>query len=153
MWDFILLLLAIMIWMVSLFLVGEAAKSQRWVFGGVEGMPDPYSGVFMSQLVSFCFILLWFGRILLLGRFPREPMEFLAQILLRPAPLTPGFLVASFPPLIVGLVKLITILVASRKMLTGDIALQNRLWVTFVFIIFHLLTATVAFVILARTFL
>lgn len=153
MWDFILLLLAITIWMVSLLLVGEAAKSQRWVFGGVEGIPDPYSGVFMSQFISFSFILLWFGRILLLGRFPREPMEVLAQLLLRPAPLTPGILVASFPPLIVGLVKLITILVASRKMLKEDIAVQNRLWVTFVFIIFHLLTATVAFAILARTFL
>ena len=139
--------------MVSLFLVIEAAKSQRWAFGSSEGKPDPYSGVFMSQMISICFILLWFVRTLLLTRLPQEPLEFLTRVLLRPGQFTPGFLMASFPPLIVGLVELITVLAGSRGGLAEEVEARSRLWVTFVFVFFHLLTALAAIALLTRFFL
>lgn len=153
MWDFILLLLSITIWMVSLFLVTEAAKSQKWAFGSVEGIPEPYSGVVLSQVISICFILLWLVRTLLLTRLPHEPLQLLAQVLLRPGQFTPGLLVASFPPLIVGVVKLITVLAVSRGRLAEEVDARSRLWVTFVFLGFHLLTASAAIAVLARFFL
>ncbi len=112
--SFILLLLSITLWMVSLFLVAEAAKSQRWAFGVGEGIPNPNSGVFMSQTISFCFILLWLVRTLLLTRVPQEPMQLLSLVLLRPGQFTPGFLLGSFPPLVVGLVMLTMVLAGSR---------------------------------------
>lgn len=138
--------------MVSLFLVAEAAKSQRWAFGVGEGMPDPYSGVFMSQIISFCFILLWLLRTLLLTRVPQEPVQFLSHVLLRPGQFTPGFLLASFPPLVVGLVKLTTVLAGSRWRSGEDAEARSRLWITLAFVVFHLLTASAVVVILTRFF-
>ena len=52
MWNFVLLLIALLLWAISIFLVAEAAKNQKWAFGGTGGMPEPYSGVAMSQLLS-----------------------------------------------------------------------------------------------------
>ncbi|MCH8054705.1 MAG: hypothetical protein IH857_00935 [Deltaproteobacteria bacterium] len=77
----------------------------------------------------------------------------LAQVLLRPRQFTPGLLVASFPPLIVGVVKLITVLAVSRGRLAEEVDARSRLWVTFVFLGFHLLTASAAIAVLARFFL
>ncbi|MFQ5683858.1 MAG: hypothetical protein ACE5HC_11370 [Candidatus Binatia bacterium] len=153
MWHFILLLLCITIWMVSLFLVVEAAKSQKWAFGGLEGIPEPYSGVFLSQVISLVFLLLWLVRTVLLTGLPYEPFQLFTQILLRPAQFTPGFLMASFPPLIVGLVKLITTLAVPRDRPVQEEESHSRLWVTLVFVVFHLLTALAAIVIFTRYFL
>jgi len=114
MWQFVLLLIALLLWAISLFLVGEAAKSQRWALGGPEGMPEPYSGVAMSQLLSCLFIVLWIARSYLSIRPAQDPLYFISQLLVRPEQLTPGFLLGVFPPLIVGVVKLITALVVSR---------------------------------------
>jgi hypothetical protein len=138
--------------MVSLFLVAEAAKSQRWAFGVGEGIPDPHSGVFMSQIISFCFILLWLVRTLLLTRMPQEPMQFLSHVLLRPGQFTPGFLLATFPPLVVGLVKLTTVLAGSRWKLGEDAEARSRLWITLAFVVFHLLTASAVVIILTKLF-
>lgn len=151
--DFIILLLSITLWMVSLFLVAEAAKSQRWAFGVGEGIPDPYSGVFMSHFISFCFILLWLVRTVLLTSVPQEPIQFLSQMLLRPGQYTPGFLLASFPPLVVGLVKLITVLAGSRWKVGDDSEARSRLWITFAFVVFHLLTVLAVVAILTGFFL
>src|ERR1051325_2018645 len=106
MWNFVLFLLALFLWAVSLFLVAEAAKSQKWALGG-EGLPDPYSGVGMAQFLSLIFILLWTARVFLMSQLP-DPLHFISQLLLKPDQLTGGFLLAVFPPVVVGLVKLIT---------------------------------------------
>lgn len=153
MWDFVLFLISILLWMVSLFLVGEAAKSQRWAFGGPEGMPEPYSGVVMSQTVSLLFIVLWILRTYLLTRPVQDPLHFLPELLLRPDHLTPGILLANFPPLIVGIVKLITALVVSKGEAENPIKRRNRLRVTFVFLALHLITAVAAAVLLMQFFL
>ena len=153
MWDFFLLLLSITIWMVSFFLVSEAAKSQEWAFSSEEGIPYPYSGVLMSKWVSICFILLWLLRTMLLTPLPTEPLQLLTHVLDRPGPFAPGFLIASFPPLIVGLVKLTTALTASRWRRTEEIENRSRLWVNLVLLGFHLLTAFAAIAILTRVFL
>src|ERR1043165_4146669 len=105
MWNFILLLLALFLWAISLFLVAEAAKSQKWALGG-DGLPDPYSGVGMSQFLSFLFVLLWAARVFLMSQ-PQDPFHFLSQLLVKPDQLTAGILLAVFPPVVVGLVKLV----------------------------------------------
>jgi hypothetical protein len=151
--DFFFLLLAITIWMVSLFLVSEAAKSQEWAFASGEGIPNPYSGVLMSKLVSLCFLLLWLLRTVLLTPLPTEPLQLLTHVLDRPGPFTPGFLIASFPPLIVGLVKLTTALTASRWRESEDVENRSRLWVNLVLLALHLLTAFASMAILTRFFL
>ncbi len=150
--DFSLLLLSITIWMVSLFLVSEAAKSQEWAFTSAEGIPNPNTGVLMSKLVSICFILLWLLRTVLLTPVPQEPLQLLTHVLDQPGPFTPGFLIASFPPLIVGLVKLTTALTATRWRQSEDIEDRSRPWVNLVFLGFHLLTALASTAILTRFF-
>jgi len=151
MWQFVLLLIALLLWAVSLFLVGEAAKSQRWALGGPEGMPEPYSGVAMSQLLSCLFILLWIARSYLSIRPAQDPLYFISQLLVRPEQLAPGFLLGVFPPLIVGVVKLITALVVSRGELETHIERRNRLWVTSVFIVLHVVIGGVTAFLLPRS--
>ena len=151
MWQFVLLLIALLLWAISLFLVGEAAKSQRWALGGREGMPEPYSGVAMSQVLSLLFILLWVARVYISLRPGRDPLYFLSQLLARPEQLTPGFLLGVFPPLIVGVVKLVTALVASRGELENEVERRNRLWVTSVFIVLHVIIGTATAVLLPRS--
>jgi hypothetical protein len=148
--DFVLFLFSITLWMVSLFLVGEAAKSQKWAFGGAEGLTDPYAGVAMSQVVSLLFIFLWFLRIFFMNRPAQDPLYFLSQLLVRPQQLTPGILLANFPPLILGIVKLITALVVSRGSAEDELKRRNRLWVTVVFVALHLIIALVTTIVLAR---
>ena len=150
MWDFFLFLLSITIWMVSLFLVSEAAKSQEWAFSSTEGISNPYSGVLMSKLVSICFILLWFLRTVVLTPLPWEPLQLLTHVLQGPGLFTPGFLMASFPPLIVGLFKLMTALTVSRWSQTEDVEVRNRLWVNVVYLVLHLITASASIIILVR---
>lgn len=151
MWQFVLLLIALLLWTISLFLVGEAAKSQRWALGGPEGMPEPYSGVAMAQLLSCLFILLWIARSYLSIRPEQDPFHFISQLIVHPEQLTPGFLLGVFPPLIVGAVKLVTALVVSRGELENDIERRNRRWVTSVFLVLHLIIGVVAAVIFPRS--
>jgi len=153
MWNFILLLIALLLWAISLFLVAEAAKNQKWVWGERDGIPDPYSGVAMSQLLSCLFIFLWLARAFVLTQPTQDPFHFVSQLLVKPEQLTPGILLAVFPPLIVGLVKLITALVVSRGEMENEIERRNRLWVTSVFIVLHLLLAVAAAMLLYRYFL
>src|SRR5207253_7068181 len=89
----------------------RGGKSQRWALGGPGGMPEPYSGVGMSQLLSCLFVFLWLARVFLLSRPAPDPLRFIPQLLASPEQLTPGLLLAVFPPLIVGVVKLVTALV------------------------------------------
>ena len=154
MWDFFLFLVSITIWMFSLFLVNEAAKSQEWDLTNADGMPNPNSGVRMSIWVSIFFILLWLLRTVLLAPLPKEPLQLLTQVLDRPGPFTPGFLMASFPPLIVGLVKLTTSLTASRWRKSVDTEdHRGRLRVNLVLLGLHLLTVFASIAILRRFFL
>ena len=152
MWNFVLLLIAILLWTISLFLVGEAAKSQRWALGGPGGMPEPYSGVAMSQLLSCLFILLWLARVFVLTRPAPDPWRFIPELLGRPEQLTPGILLGVFPPLIVGVVKLVTALVVSHGEMETAIERRNRLWVTSVFIALHVVIAIAAAILLIRAF-
>ena len=151
MWQFVLLLIALLLWAISLFLVGEAAKSQRWALGGPEGMPEPYSGVTMSQLLSCLFIVLWISRSYLSIRPVQNPLYFLSQLLVHPEQLTPGFLLGVFPPLIVGVVKLVTALVVSRGELESDIERRNRRWVTSLFIVLHVIIGVATAIVLPRS--
>jgi hypothetical protein len=151
MWNFVLLLIALLLWAVSIFLVAEAAKNQKWAFGGRDGMPEPYSGVAMSQLLSALFIFLWAARVFLLTQTAHDPFQFISQLLLKPEQLTPGVLLAVFPPVIVGLVKLVTALVVSRGELENEIERRNRLWITSVFLVLHLIVAVAAALFLTRS--
>jgi hypothetical protein len=153
MWNFILLLIAILLWAISLFLVAEAAKDQQWAWGERDGIPDPYSGVTMSQLLSCLFILLWLARDFFLNQPAQDPVRFLSQLLIKPDQLTPGILLAVFPPVIVGGVKLVTALVVSRGEQENRVERRNRLWVTSVFLVLHVLTAGAAAILLMRSFL
>jgi hypothetical protein len=150
MWNFVLMLIAVLLWAISLFLVGEAAKSQRWALGGPGGMPEPYSGVGMSQLLSCLFVFLWLARVFLLTRPAPDPLRFIPQLLASPEQLTPGLLLAVFPPLIVGVVKLVTALVVSHGEMETAIERRNRSWVTSVFIALHLIIAIAAAILLVR---
>lgn len=150
MWNFILLLISLLLWAVSLFLVGEAAKSQKWALGGAGGMPEPYSGVAMSQLLSCLFIFLWLARVFFSIQPPPNPLHFIPQLLANPEQLTPGILLGTYPPLIVGLVKLFVALGVSREETENQVERRNRRWVTSVFIVLHLTIAIAAAVLLVR---
>jgi len=113
--NFVLLILAILLWAMSLFLVAEAAKGLKWVVGERPGAPQPFSGVDMSQLLSCFFVLLWLARQLLLTKPGQNPFSFLSDLLVNPESLTPGILLAVFPPLVVGMMKLITAMGAARR--------------------------------------
>jgi hypothetical protein len=151
MWNFVLLLIALLLWAISIFLVAEAAKNQKWAFGGTGGMPEPYSGVAMSQLLSCLFIFLWAARVFLLTEPAQDPIRFLSQLLIKPEQLTPGILLAVFPPVIVGLVKLVTALVVSSEEMENEVERRNRLWITWVYILLHLIIAVAAAMLLARS--
>jgi hypothetical protein len=150
--NFVLLLIAVLLWAVSLFLVGEAAKSQRWALGGPGGMPEPYSGVGMSQMLSLLFIFLWLARVFVMSRPAPDLLRFIPQLLASPEQLTPGILLAVFPPLVVGVVKLATALVVSHGQTESEIERRNRFWVTTVFIALHLIIAVATAVLLIRAF-
>lgn len=147
MWNFVFLLLALLLWAISLFLVAEAAKSQKWALGS-DGIPDPYSGVAMSQLLSFLFICLWTARVFLLSQ-TQDPIRFVSQLLLKPDQITGGLLLAVFPPVVVGLVKLITALVVSRGEET-ELERRNRFSVTAVYLVIHLVIGIVSAVLVYR---
>lgn len=107
----------------------------------------------MSQLISLGFILFWvFRTVLLTQPSLDDPVRILTQIVLRPGALAPGFLIASFPPLLVGLIKLVTVLVVSRGAEGDEVDHRNRRWVSCVFVILHLATGGAALLILMRYF-
>jgi len=150
MMEFVLFLFSLTLWMVSLFLVGEAGKSQKWAFSGVEGLVDPYAGVAMSQVVSLLFVFLWFLRLFLMTRPAPDPWYFVSQLVVHPQQLTPGILLANFPPLILGIVKLITVLVVSRGLAEDELKRRNRLWVTTIFVALHLIIALITTILVTR---
>jgi hypothetical protein len=51
-----------------------------------------------------------------------------------PEQLTPGILLAVFPPLIVGMMKLITALGATREEIENQVQRRNQLWVNTVYL-------------------
>jgi hypothetical protein len=148
--NFIFLLISLLLWAVSLFLVGEAAKSQKWAVGGAGAIPDPYSGVAMSQLLSCLFILLWLARAFFSMHPAPNPLHFIPQLLVNSEQLTPGILLGTYPPLVVGVVKLMTALVVSRGDTESPLERRNRRWVTSVFIALHLSIAIAAAILLIR---
>jgi hypothetical protein len=149
--NFVLFLIALLIWAVSLFLVGEAAKSQKWALGGLDGVADPYSGVAMSQLLSLLFLILWLARVFFSTTSAPNPFHFISQVLGRPDQFTPGLLLASFPPLIVGMVKLVTALVVTRGESEVKLVRENRRRVSWVFLVLHLAMAAAAAILLQRS--
>ena len=149
--NFVLLVTAILLWAMSLFLVTEAAKNQLWALGG-DGAPDPHSGVDMSQLLSCLFVFLWFTRGLLTHP-SHDPLQFVSQLFAHPEQLTPGIFVAVFPPLILGLVKLITTVGAIRAKATKDVEQKNRLWVSLVYMALHGIVAIGAAIFLSYSLL
>jgi hypothetical protein len=102
----------------------------------------------MSQLLSFLFICLWTARVFLLSQ-TQDPIRFVSQLLLKPDQLTGGLLLAVFPPVVVGLVKLITALVVSRGEET-ELERRNRFSVTAVYLVIHLVIGIVSAVLVYR---
>jgi len=151
-WNFVLLLLAILLWTMSLFLVAEAAKSLKGVVGERVGGPQPSSGVDMSQLLSCFFVLLWLARQLFLAKPTQNPFSFLSELLVNPEQLTPGILLAVFPPLIVGIMKLITALGATREETENQTQQRNQVWVNVVFLSLHVIVGVGATMFLVRSF-
>ena len=88
----------------------------------------------------------------LLSRPAPNPLRFIPQLLANPEQLTPELLLAVFPPLIVGVVKLVTALVVSHGEMETAIERRNRSWVTSVFIALHLIIAIAATILLVRAF-
>ncbi|HXG53639.1 MAG TPA: hypothetical protein VNN77_19735 [candidate division Zixibacteria bacterium] len=148
--SFILLLVALLLWSVSLFLVGEAGKSQHWATSGRSGPPEPYSGVAMSQVLSCLFVVLWIARAYFTFRPGADLRRFISHLLSRPELLAPGFLFAVFPPLIVGLVKLATALVVDRGDSESAAERRNRRWIGSVLVFFHLTVALAAALLVHR---
>jgi hypothetical protein len=72
--GFVTLLISILLWAVSLFLVAEAAKSQQWALGNKDGIPEARSGVDMSQLLS-C-LLFFYGLAHFWSCAGRGPVSF-----------------------------------------------------------------------------
>jgi hypothetical protein len=152
-WNFVSLLIAILLWTISLFLVAEAAKSQQWALGERDGIPESHAGVDMSQLLSCLLVFLWLARGLFLTHPAQNPFHFLSQLLVNPEQLTPGILLAVFPPLIVGMVKLLTALGVTREEIESEVERRNRLWVNSVFISLHVIFAAGTAIFLARSIL
>ena len=148
--NFVLLILAILLWAMSLFLVAEAAKGLKWVVGERPGAPQPFSGVDMSQLLSCFFVLLWLARQLLLTKPGQNPFSFLSDLLVNPESLTPGILLAVFPPLVVGIMKLITAMGATREETENQVQQRNQLWVNMVFLSLHVAVGAAAAMFLMR---
>ena len=149
--NFVLFLLALFLWAISLFLVAEAAKSQKWALGR-NGLPDAFSGVAMAQVLSSIFILLWAARVFLITQPQQDPVHFISQLLVRPEQLTGGILLAVFPPVIVGLVKLITALVVSCGDVETVTEQHNRISVTSVYLVLHLIIGVASAVLVYRFF-
>jgi hypothetical protein len=105
----------------------------------------------MSQVLSFIFILLWAARVFITNQ-SSDPLRFISQLLLKPDLLTGGIVLAVFPPVVVGLVKLITALMVSGGEETA-LERRNRFSVTSVYLAFHLIIAIAAGLLLYRFFL
>jgi hypothetical protein len=106
----------------------------------------------MSQLLSCFFVLLWIARQLLLTKPPQNPFNFLSELLVNPEQLTPGILLAVFPPLIVGMMKLITALGATREEIENQVQRRNQVWVNTVFLSLHVIVGVGATMFLIRSF-
>ena len=152
-WNFVLFLISLLLWALSLFLVGEAAKTQKGALVEPGQKREQYSGVAMSQLLSLFIIFVWVARGYLLSQPAQSLSHFASQLLVRPEQLTPGLLLGVFPPLIVGAIKLVTALGISRGELENAVERRNRLWTASVTLVFHLILAAATAQILIRYFL
>jgi hypothetical protein len=148
-WDFVMFFIAVLFWSLSLFLVGETVRSQKSTLANRAGLPEPFSGVEMSQWISCLIVLLWFAR-RLFSHPGQDPLQFLLDLVQKPEQLTPGIALAIFPPLIVGIVKLIFALGITRSENDDQPARDNQVWVTAVFLALHLACGFGATLLLAR---
>jgi hypothetical protein len=69
-----------------------------------------------------------------------------------PEQLTPKILLAVFPLLIVGMMKLVTALGAVRQAIENQVQRRNQLWVNTVFLSLHVIVGVGATMFLVRPF-
>ncbi len=146
-WDFVVLLSSIIILIISLFLLSEAVKTQKY-FLNEEKVVSLWGEVW-CWIISLLIIVLWVHRTvlvtLLMGpSFMSYGMCFFDGFLFQPREYAPGFLLASLLPTSVGLLKLLTVVAAPQRRVPGA-------WgVALVKIIFNLLTAVASIVTLIK---
>ena len=148
-WNFVLFFVAVLFWSMSLFLVSEIARSQKGTLAERGGLPEPLSGVEMAHWISFLIVFLWFGRALF-SQSGRDPFQFLFELLRQPEQLTPGILLAVFPPVIVGIVKLVLALGITRGEVEDQPTRENRLWISAVLLALNVVFAGASAILLSR---
>ncbi len=157
--DFAILLFSIIIWVFSLFFLLQAAKMLEWIFKKEENTPNPKSGVYISFVISVFIIIIWIFRTIGVMRefYSWEcatalyrKLSLIAVVQLYPREYAPGFLLASFFPIAVGLFKLLTVVVASpREVLVSGISARLP-WVALVYMFFGLINITASIVTLIK---
>lgn len=104
-WDFAILILAVTIWILSLWLLSEAVKILRWSFRRRKGSPDPESGEFLSQIVAVGIVFIWCARIFLFEGIIDTDTGWRLVFFFQPRQFAPGFLLGSLLPSFVALFK------------------------------------------------
>jgi len=126
---FVLFLVAVLLWASSLFCLGEAIKMHDSLSGTGSGIVHAQAAGDTAQLLSFLFVLGWFGRNLFLSSPGESAFDHIENILIAPEQLTPGILLAVFPPVVIGAVKLMTAVGVRQEEGSGEVGRRNWLWV------------------------
>jgi hypothetical protein len=126
---FAVLLFSVLLWAASLFCLAEALKTQYSFFTESDRVAQSHAAVDIAQLLSFLFVLGWFGRNLFLSPPGESPLAHFARLLIQPEHLTPGILLAVFPPVLIGLVKLVAGIGLVQKEPGIGSTRQNWFWI------------------------
>jgi hypothetical protein len=144
--HFALLIFSAVIWLLSIFLLLESSRILRWLFAGEPDAPNPRAGVFFFPAVSLIIAASWYLYRLSFFSSRMEPAAlsssvFYRTVFLYPLEFVPGFIIASIPVMVVGSLKLVTILAAfSRKSATGR-PNSKPFFIALVYLIFNAIGA------------
>ncbi len=144
--HFALLIFSTVIWLLSIFLLMESARILRWLFAGEPDAPNPRTGVFFFPAISLIIAASWYLYRLSYFSSRLDPAAlssslFYRTVFLYPLEFVPGFIIASIPVMVVGSLKLVTILAAfSRKSATGR-PNSKPFFIALVYLIFNMLGA------------
>lgn len=104
--NYTILVLSIVLWGVSLFLIYEGSRFQKWMTAGDEAAPHPESGVTFSVGFSILIFLLWMPYwIFAPSLFDYSSSNIVRNIFWHPLDYAPAFILASLPAALIGLLK------------------------------------------------
>jgi uncharacterized membrane protein len=124
--GFAVFLVAVLLWAASLFAVGEAVRNQSVLATELDRTGRTLD---VAQLLSFLFILGWFGRNLFLSPPGESPLDYFNKLIVEPEHLTPGILLGVFPPVVIGLMKLVAGIGFVQRGASGEIERRNWVWI------------------------